>query len=343
MSDTSQYTSTELQSAPQHTPSVRAVNFRPHARRARIRQCKEISGAVHAEPGNPRTRPGHGEFHRRSAVHSDEVMLWANLMQRVARLFSSVSIAWLDAAVFGTEPSCPTNTSDGECTCQIGERSNDSSCTICTCKDAGETGVPHCLAPVDGSWSSWSSYSSCSVSCGLGLQNRTRTCNNPYPRYNGAVCDGSPTETVLCDTQVTCPDCVDDNADCPARALSGECVRNSGYMLVNCRLSCDVCTANATDMCSTPPCHVTCTNSSDYLRYDCTCSGGWEGNLCNETVELTLEDIDECASSPCTNGGVCLDRLSGYLCQCGPNCDTGVTRDRDSSVSVNVIQHQGQG
>ncbi|KAI8502751.1 Arachidonate 5-lipoxygenase [Branchiostoma belcheri] len=65
MSDTSQYTSTELQSAPQHTPSVRGVNFRAHARRARIRECKEISGAVHAEPGNPWTRPGHGEFHGR--------------------------------------------------------------------------------------------------------------------------------------------------------------------------------------------------------------------------------------------------------------------------------------
>ncbi|KAI8490511.1 hypothetical protein Bbelb_317790 [Branchiostoma belcheri] len=50
-------------SAPQHTPSVRGVNFRAHARRARIRECKEISGAVHAEPGNPWTRPGHGEFH----------------------------------------------------------------------------------------------------------------------------------------------------------------------------------------------------------------------------------------------------------------------------------------
>ncbi|KAI8479735.1 hypothetical protein Bbelb_425380 [Branchiostoma belcheri] len=49
--------------APQHTPSVRGVNFRAHARRARIRECKEISGAVHAEPGNPWTRPGHGEFH----------------------------------------------------------------------------------------------------------------------------------------------------------------------------------------------------------------------------------------------------------------------------------------
>ncbi|KAI8488655.1 hypothetical protein Bbelb_336840 [Branchiostoma belcheri] len=65
MSDTSQYTSTELQSAPQHTPSVRGVNFRARARRARIRECKEISGAAHAEPGNPWTRPGHGEFHGR--------------------------------------------------------------------------------------------------------------------------------------------------------------------------------------------------------------------------------------------------------------------------------------
>ena len=42
-----------------------------------------------------------------------------------------------------------------------------------------------------------------------------------------------------------------------------------------------------------------------------------------------LIDIDECASDPCQNGGICLDRINmikGYTCRCtpgwtGPNCE----------------------
>ena len=31
-----------------------------------------------------------------------------------------------------------------------------------------------------------------------------------------------------------------------------------------------------------------------------------------------LLDIDECASSPCTNGGLCSDQLNGFRCLCDP-------------------------
>ena len=39
-------------------------------------------------------------------------------------------------------------------------------------------------------------------------------------------------------------------------------------------------------------------------------------------------DIDECASSPCQNGGTCVDVVNAYTCNCvlgytGNNCETG--------------------
>ncbi len=39
-------------------------------------------------------------------------------------------------------------------------------------------------------------------------------------------------------------------------------------------------------------------------------------------------DIDECNSSPCQNGGLCLDHENGYTCFCrggytGTNCEIG--------------------
>ena len=52
----------------------------------------------------------------------------------------------------------------------------------------------------------------------------------------------------------------------------------------------------------------------------CNCAAGWTGNRCEN-------EIDECGSSPCLNGGTCTDRMNGYECSCsdsfeGQNCET---------------------
>ena len=61
--------------------------------------------------------------------------------------------------------------------------------------------------------------------------------------------------------------------------------------------------------------------------YTCICSAGWTGENC-------AIDIDECASSPCQNGGECIDSAGSgelftvsydaYRCQCQPGYANGM-------------------
>lgn len=55
---------------------------------------------------------------------------------------------------------------------------------------------------VDGAWTTWNSWGTCTVTCGGGTQDRTRSCTNPAPQYNGAACASNGLETQACNTQV---------------------------------------------------------------------------------------------------------------------------------------------
>ena len=52
--------------------------------------------------------------------------------------------------------------------------------------------------PINGGFGKWSNYSTCSVSCGGGVQFRERTCDSPSPQYGGKDCDGPSRENRSC-------------------------------------------------------------------------------------------------------------------------------------------------
>lgn len=51
---------------------------------------------------------------------------------------------------------------------------------------------------MDGGWTDWNVVGACSVTCGNGLQKRTRTCTNPQPAYGGKACPGNDTDHIPC-------------------------------------------------------------------------------------------------------------------------------------------------
>ncbi|KAJ7986246.1 hypothetical protein DPEC_G00337960 [Dallia pectoralis] len=53
--------------------------------------------------------------------------------------------------------------------------------------------------PVAGNWGTWLPWSSCSETCSKGIQMRVRLCNNPAPSLDGPACEGTDSQTQLCE------------------------------------------------------------------------------------------------------------------------------------------------
>ncbi|XP_034536697.1 A disintegrin and metalloproteinase with thrombospondin motifs 7 [Notolabrus celidotus] len=57
---------------------------------------------------------------------------------------------------------------------------------------------------VNGGWASWSEWSACSRTCGAGVQNAHRDCDNPVPTYRGKYCLGERRRYKICNA-APCP------------------------------------------------------------------------------------------------------------------------------------------
>ncbi len=101
-------------------------------------------------------------------------------------------------------------------------------------------------------------------------------------------------------TTLTIPDGTVINVYCP-----------TGYSPAQNSYSCVGTAFSGTLPSCTPICSPQCISSqgSCTAPNTCTCNAGYTGNRCQT-------EINECASNPCMNGGVCTDLVNKYTCAC---------------------------
>lgn len=84
--------------------------------------------------------------------------------------------------------------------------------------------------------------------------------------------------------------------------------------------------AEALKSCSIPPCSVTAGIAGG--RGDGGLGGRWRGVSVYLQLPAFSADIDDCLSSPCQNGGTCIDEVNSFVCLClpsygGSRCEKG--------------------
>ncbi|XP_035663694.1 coadhesin-like [Branchiostoma floridae] len=91
-------------------------------------------------------------------------------------------------------------------TCDNPEPLNGGANCTGTAQDVQECDfLPPCA--VDGGWSPWTPWSNCSETCGNGVRNRTRSCDNPPPQHGGANCTGDANQSETCGIDLSCYAC----------------------------------------------------------------------------------------------------------------------------------------
>ncbi|XP_068084858.1 protein eyes shut [Anabrus simplex] len=105
------------------------------------------------------------------------------------------------------------------------------------------------------------------------------------------------------------------NATCVDDVNGYSCLCPPGYSGLHCEIDEAVCNATGEARCL----HGGTCKEGPGISFNCLCLPGWSGKLCEVPV-------DECSSSPCQNGAVCVDRDADYACAClfgftGRNCE----------------------
>ncbi|BFZ25593.1 hypothetical protein BsWGS_28632 [Bradybaena similaris] len=163
--------------------------------------------------------------------------------------------------------------------------------------------LPDC--PIDGSWGPWQPWAQCSVTCGRGVKERRRLCDNPPTSESGQRCPGRDYDRQPCES-APCPVCVDGNWGVWGRWSP-------------CSVTCDTGIRERRRSCDNPP-----------------------ANECGQSCPGRDFDTNVCdTGTPCLR---CVDGnwgVWGRWSPCSATCDTG-TRERRRSCDNPPANECGQ-
>ncbi|KAL8625611.1 hypothetical protein ACOMHN_043886 [Nucella lapillus] len=190
------------------------------------------------------------------------------------------------------------------------------------------------MCPIDGVWNEWTEWSICSLTCGNGTQDRTRTCQGPF--HEGADCKGHTSERQGCKVR-----------ECPVDGVWDE-----WSLWTKCSLSCGNGTRSRSRTCIGPfhqgkdceghraqwePCNThNCPVDGDWFQWEqwqpcnATCGGGWQirERKCNtpqfggKTCHGASNQTRDCGHAPCPMDGVWLAWSEWGACSV--TCDDGL-------------------
>ncbi|XP_063781355.1 SCO-spondin-like [Pseudophryne corroboree] len=243
---------------------------------------------------------------------------------------------------------CPHNGSERH----VGDVWLVGECQQCICTPEGN----YCQdidCRVDGKWTPWSPWSDCPVTCGSGVQIRTRACINPPPRNNGSDCEGLDTERRDC-TNKHC----EGSGQCDWTDWS-LCSRSCGTGIRSRRWRCDCPALGTPDLpcdgreqvqteaCYMQPCAGICSWGPWSQWSDCSCHSMLQlryrepkgptfvGDRCDKlSRDFRPCNLSHCSESSCLPpftfsicgspcDGLCSSRHSPDVCHNMPTCQPG--------------------
>jgi hypothetical protein len=226
----------------------------------------------------------------------------------------SVHIDECASAPCQNSATCTDIVNDFSCACVPGYSGTNCAVDIDECASGACINGANCTQAVN-------AYSCACVSGwnGVNCANNIDECQGQTCSGNGACVDGIGSFTCTCAVGwdgTTCQTNIDDCASTPCQngatcvdsVASYACICTYGWSGADCsNMVYHNCTASMNDCDSNALCAVTGTGTG---QHTCTCNYGYTGN------GTTCTNIDECASTPCMNGGTCVDGIGLYTCTC---------------------------